>query len=149
MARPSGIGLVGDKRLRKKFKNLESMASRNRVIRRPLANALTPISKEAKRTVPKKEGFLKRSIIKKVKAFRDGIWGGVGPSTDKKFTRVDSSGKKSVPSKYAPLVEFGTMRTRAQPFLRPAFDKKKAVAMQIFNRGVKGNLIKEARRPVK
>jgi len=149
MARPSGIQLIGDRRLRKKFKNLESMASRNRVIRRPLSNALTPISKEAKRAVPKREGFLKRSIIKKVKAFRDGIWGGVGPSTDQKFTRVDSSGKKSIPSKYAPLVEFGTMRTRAQPFLRPAFDKKKSIAMKILQRGISTNLIKEARRPVK
>jgi len=149
MGQAGVIGLIGDRRLKKKFKNLESNASRNRVIRRPLSNALTPISKEAKRTVPKKEGFLKRSIIKKVKAYRNGIWGGVGPSTDKKFTRVDSLGKKSIPSKYAKLVEFGTMRSRAKPFLRPALDKKKSVAMQILKAGIKKNLMKEAERPVK
>lgn len=141
------ISLIGDRKLAKKFERLASKAAQNRVIRRPVSNALTPINKEAKRLVPvgATKG-LRKSIGKKVKSYPGGIWGGVGPRTGSQFTVVDASGKKHVPANYAHLVEFGTIRTAAQPFLRPALDKKRAQANQILKSGIKTNLIKEATR---
>ena len=147
MAKTRDISLIGDRKLAKKFERLGSPAAQNRVIRRPLSNALTPISKEAKRLAPVGEtGALKRSIGKKVKAYRGGVWGGVGPRTGGQFTRIDAKGKSHVPANYAHLVEFGTIKTRAQPFLRPALDKKRVTANQILRKGIAANLIKEAKK---
>ena len=147
MAKTRDITLIGDRKLAKKFERLASKAAQNRVIRRPLSSALTPNNKEAKRLVPvgATKG-LKKSIGKKVKAYPGGVWGGVGPRTGAQFITIDAQGRKNVPANYAHLVEFGTIRTRAQPFLRPALDKKRGQANQILKSGISKNLMKEATR---
>jgi len=147
MARQRDITLIGDRKLARKFKDLTSRPAQNRVVRRPLNNALTPINKEAKRMAPVGETrALRNSIGKKVKSYPGGVWGGVGPRTGEKFTKVDAAGNKHVPANYAHLVEFGTIKTRAQPFLRPALDKKRSVANRILKSGIAKNLVKEAAR---
>ncbi len=142
MPRRRDLTLIGDRKLAKKFEKLASTAARNRIVRRPLAAALTPISKAAKRNVPVRFGLLKKSIGKKVKAYPGGVWGGVGPRTG--FRAVDEDGKTVDPIKYAHLVEFGTSKTSPKPFLRPAFDATRSVAMRILRTGMAKNLIKEA-----
>ena len=138
------VTLVGDRKLAKKFEKLASTAVRNRVVRRPLSAALTPINKAAKRNVPVDKGFLKKSIGKKVKAYPGGVWGGVGPRTGGQFEHVDEDGRKHVPANYGHLVELGTEKTRAQPFLRPALDSNKQISLRILQTGVGKNIEKEA-----
>ena len=140
------LTLTGDRKLARKFRKLQSTASRNRVVRRPLSTALTPINKAAKQNAPVLRGYLKKSIGKKVKAYPGGVWGGVGPRTGQKFTFVDENGKKHVPANYAHLVEYGTARTPAQPFLRPALDSQRPTALRILRMGVWKNIEKEIAR---
>jgi len=135
--------LTGDRRLAKKFERLGG-AVQNRVVRRPLSSALGPIAKAAKRKVPTRRGFLKKSIGKKVKMYPGGVWGGVGPRTGSEFTHLDAKGKRHVPANYAALVEYGTINDAAQPFLRPALDEQRLSAMRILQTGIKRNMEKEA-----
>lgn len=144
--RTRDLTLIGDRRLAKKFERLVSQAVRNRVVRRPLAAALTPISKAAKNNVPVHRGFLKKSIGKKVKAYPGGVWGGVGPRTGGQFVHVDENGKRHVPANYAHLIEFGTEKMPAQPFLRPALDQNRQKALTILRTGIGKNIEKEAKK---
>lgn len=137
------ITLTGDRRLARKFRKLQSNASRNRVIRRPLSAALSPINKAAKQNAPVGTGALKKSIGTKVKAYPGGVWGGVGPRVGEKFTIIGEDGKKHIPANYAHLVEYGTARTPAKPFLRPAMDSQRPNALRILKSGVWKNIEKE------
>ncbi len=137
------LTLTGDRRLAKKFDNLAG-AVQNRIVRRPLSAALTPINRAAKRKAPKLRGFLKKSIGKKVKMYPGGVWGGVGPRTGSEFTYIDENGKKHVPANYAHLPEFGTIHAAAQPYLRPALDEQRTTAFRILQMGIKDNMEKEA-----
>ena len=142
MADLATMALSGHKKLQREFRRL-SGATQRRIVRRPLAAALTPITKEAKRRVPVKTGSLKKSIGKVVKMFRGAVWGGVGPRADGKFTYTDEQGNRHIPANYAHLVEFGTEETRPQPFLRSAFDATRAISLRILTTGIISNLNKE------
>jgi HK97 gp10 family phage protein len=61
----------------------------------------------------------------------------IGPKKDAKSTKKIGRGRKAktvqrVPVRYAHLVEFGTVRTRAKPFLGPAYARAKTEAPQVF-----------------
>ena len=144
MAGTRDLTLVGNKRLARKLGNLAKNSTRNRMMRQPLSNALTPISKAAKALVPVETKTLRKSIGKKVKTYPGGIWGGVGPRTDTKFTFFDEAGRKHKASNYAHLVEFGTIHSSAKPFLRPAFRATRPRALRIYQSGIAKNLAKEA-----
>lgn len=132
-----GMTLSGDKRLMRKFAMLGEAVQR-RIVRRPTAAALTPISKEAKQNAPVDKGFLKKSIGKKVKVYRGGVWGGVGPRVGDKFVFIDDEGRRRIPANYAHIVH------KRNPFLRRAFESKLAVAQRIHANGIRVNLKKEA-----
>lgn len=134
---PQGMTLTGDKRLMRKFARLGDTVQR-RIVRRPTAAALTPISKEAKQNAPVDKGFLKKAIGKKVKVYRGGVWGGVGPRVGDKFIFTDDEGRRRIPANYAPIVH------KRNPFLRKAFESKLSVAQRIHANGIKINLKKEA-----
>lgn len=121
----------------RKFARLGDTVQR-RIVRRPTAAALTPISKEAKQNAPVKRGFLKKSIGKKVKVYRGGVWGGVGPRAGDKFVFTDDEGRRRVPANYAHIVH------KRNPFLRKAFEAKITVAQRIHANGIRVNLKKEA-----
>lgn len=144
--RTRDMTLLGDRKLAKKFERLASTAVRNRVVRRPLSAALTPINRAAKSNVPVHRGFLKKSIGKKVKAYPGGVWGAVGPRVGGQFEHVDERGRRHVPANYAHLAEFGTQHSRAYPFLRPAMDSNRQKALTILRTGVGKNIEKEARK---
>jgi hypothetical protein len=79
----------------------------------------------------KKYGFLAKSIRIRVRTYAADRWASViGPSTryarkKGKFTRGKKKGQPRLfkPSKYAHLVEDGTKRSKAKPWLRPAFNE--------------------------
>jgi HK97 gp10 family phage protein len=139
----SGIRITGDKALLRKFKKLSSTVQR-RVVRRPLTAALTPINKAAKREAPKDTKALSKSIGKRVKVYRGGVFGAVGPRTDERYTVTDDRGRRRVPSRYAHLVEFGTRNRAPNAFLRRAFDENKSRALRIQSEGIRKNIEKEA-----
>lgn len=134
---PAGMTLSGDKRLIRKFQRLAGAVQR-RIVRRPTAAALTPISKAAKQEAPVREEFLKKSIGKRVKVFRGGVWGGVGPRFGPSFVFTDSEGKRRIPANYAHVVH------KTNPFLKRAFNAKVALAERILAQGIRTNLKKEA-----
>ena len=134
---PQGMRLTGDKRLMRKFARLGDAVQR-RIVRRPTAAALTPISKAAKENAPVDKGFLKKSIGKRVKVYRGGVWGGVGPRVGPNFIFTDDEGRRRIPANYAHIVH------KRNPFLRRAFEAKIAVAQRIHANGIRVNLRKEA-----
>ena len=138
-------GLIGDRRLERKLKQMAGSVQ-NRIGRRPTSAALTPINKAAKRNAPKKRGFLRRSIGKKVKTFRGGVWGGVGPRIGPAFEFIDETGKKRIPANYGPKVEFGTKDIAPNAFLRRAFSAQKGTALSILTSGIRKNIETEAKK---
>lgn len=134
---PPGMTLSGDKRLIRKFRHLGD-AVRRRIVRRPTAAALTPISKAAKQEAPVERGFLKKAIGKRVKVYRGGVWGGVGPRVGQNFVFTDDEGRRRIPANYAHIVH------KRNPFLRRAFEEKLTVAQRILTTGIRTNLKKEA-----
>lgn len=137
------MALKGHKKLQREFSRL-SGATQRRIIRRPLSAALTPISKAAKREIPKTSQSLKalaKAIGKVVRMYKGAVWGAVGIITGRMY--IDDRGKRHVPTTLGIHREFGTEHTAAEPFLRPAFDKTRAIAFQILASGITSNLRKE------
>ncbi len=134
---PQAMRLTGHRSLMRKLARLGDTVQR-RIVRRPTAAALTPISKEAKQNAPIKRKFLKKSIGKKVKVYRGGVWGGVGPRVGDRFIFTDDEGRRRIPANYAPIVH------KTNPFLRKAFESKLTVARRILHNGIRVNLKKEA-----
>jgi HK97 gp10 family phage protein len=81
---------------------------------------------EAKSLVPIRTGTLRKSIGAKVKSYpsRRVVVAIVGP---RRGFRKDIEGVGTVdPVNYAHLVEFGSRRSQAKPFMRPAWDENVA-----------------------
>jgi HK97 gp10 family phage protein len=140
------MNLTGDKALIKAMGHLKQSAQRK--VARPAVNAaLTPVNKEAKRAAKRTQrtGQLWRSIGKRVKGYKQSgtVWGGVGPRSG---FRIVVDGQPVNPLRYGHFVEFGTRRTVARPFLRPALDTNKARAFEILGRKSWEGLAKEAAR---
>lgn len=74
-------------------------------------------------------GQLKKSLGVKVKRYKDGVWAGVGPRSGFKIMH---DGKPRNPTQYAHLVELGTVRSAAKPFLRPAHESTKGQQFSEF-----------------
>ena len=144
-----GAQLIGDKKLIRALERLGGAAQR-RVVRPGVTKALSPITGAAKKNVTaqgaKRTGLLRKSIRAVVRTYRGSgiIWGGVG--INPAIVGVDERGRTAWPIMYAHLVERGTYRTRAKPFLRPAFDANKGRALRILEATVRTNLEKEVRR---
>lgn len=122
--------VIGDKKLRRKFKKMRDVILRS-AGRKAMNFALTPINAEAKKRVTVITGTLKKSIGKKVKAYKFSkvIIGLVGVRLGFK-KEVD--GKLHRPEKYGHLVEFGSKGKSGKPFLRPALDAKKNEAFRRY-----------------
>ncbi len=135
--------LKGHKKLQREFRKL-SGATQRRIVRRPLSAALTPISKAAKREIPKTSESLKqlsKAIGKVVRMYKGAVWGAVGIITGRMY--VDDRGRRHIPTTLGIHREFGTENTAAEPFLRPAYDKTRAIALKILASGITSNLRKE------
>lgn len=119
---------------------------RNELPRRAGRNALSAslsagsqvVVKRAKQLVPKDTGDLKRNIIKfKVKAADTGFSMAYGVG-------VRLKGKRDEAAYYWWMVENGTSKTPAQPYLRPAFDGQKEAAATVIRDTLLRKVIGEA-----
>ena len=144
MALKTDMKLTGAKELIQTLDRLPR-AMQRRVVRPAVRSALSPINKAAKRKAPTDEKLLKKSIGVKVKSFARAaiIWGAVG--VRKGFRQV-IDGKPRDPRRYAHLVEFGTERAAAHPFMRPAYDENKAKAFSILRAKIAIGLSRLVRR---
>ena len=146
------------------FKQLERSLSKlpkelsSGVERTALRTAAKPIEKKAKASAPtgtgKHSGLLKKSIgitVKKQKKGRNsgnlsariGIRTGFKVSLGMRIARV-TKGKRVIgqayeafkdPTKYAHLVEFGTSREAAKPFMRPAAEGSRGEVASLLAKG--------------
>lgn len=103
----------------KDFRRLEANVM-NKIVRPAVGKAMVPVNKTAKALVDKDSLTLQKSIaILRPKTYKATgvVISVVGPRAG--FMRV-VDGKERRPSKYAHLVEYGTVNKAAKPFLRPA-----------------------------
>ncbi len=131
--------------------NLQSVDKnvRKKLLRKAITKATQPVAKAAKRgardvvnqvaandevgQAMKSSGLMAKSIGSKVKTYPSGVVVGlVGPRSG--FNRQVGVRKRGAkigqpinvdPIFYAHLVEYGTRRSRAKPFMRPAWDQTK------------------------
>lgn len=116
----------GFRELEKKLSQLAEATGRN-VLRRVAKGALEPMADEAARRAPEERGVLAFSIVVgegRTRRARTnflrvrGIQMAMGPATGFGATY------------YAAHVEFGTIDTPAQPYMRPAWDTGKFKALE-------------------
>ena len=134
-----------------------------RVIKKGLRQAMSaagqPILKQARRDAPRKSGLLKKSLQKKVKAYKSGnvaviigaAWGYTGWVVNIKLRKRAKPTKlhrdNQNPGNYSHLVEQGHGGPRPAPahaFLKPAYEANKARALSIATRKLTDVLESEA-----
>jgi HK97 gp10 family phage protein len=144
--------------------------ARNRILKRAMMLASKPILDAAKDKAPKEFGLLKRSIKRKVivdkktgtvrvligpakgygkvvKLKPDQVFREVSGAT-RKVTKptAEQREQKRDPVHYAHLVELGTVKRQAKPFLRPALDDNAAKFVRIMADVVREEIEKLARK---
>ena len=156
--------ITGDTALIAALDKLKAATVR-KIVRPAVRTAISPINKAAKRKAPKRapiEGYsggqLRKSIGIKEKTYPNGVvWAAVGarkgflllvPRPGSKTHGIDQV-MRIDPVKYQHLVEFGTRRSEARPFLRPAFDEHKGEAFNILRFRCWAGIADEARRAAK
>jgi HK97 gp10 family phage protein len=113
-----------------KLSNLDKKV-RTKTIRRAIRASAAPVQKAMKRKAPKDTGGLKKSIKTKTKTYKDGTTVAIiGP--DKDFLTTDSRGRKYRPANIAHIVERGSSKVAAQPFIAPAFQEQRDTALGII-----------------
>lgn len=111
-----------------------------------LREGAKPLVKEVRSKAPIASGLLKKSIGFRVKKIKGVISARIGPKTGfgKEVTRIGSDGQPrqvySDPNKYSHLVELGTSRTAAKPFIRPAMEAVKPEILQKMAEGYRKHL---------
>jgi HK97 gp10 family phage protein len=113
-----------------------------------------PIEKAAKAKVPVGTGLLKKSIGNRVKKVDGSTSARIGPRTGfkgrslgmKKNKAGVASEKFADPNKYSHLVEFGSSRSPAQPFIRPAIKAAQSQVMDAMAAGLDKHLTRTAAR---
>lgn len=130
---------------------LKKQAARSRVLRKALGPSTKPFMMTAKQLAPKETGLLRKSIGRKIKVYRESgrVTVIIGPRSKPSFRReVTINGRTQVrnPVHYAHLVEFGTVKTRAKPFLRPAVDRHKEQFKVTFKRLVLQGILDELKK---
>lgn len=110
------------------MRQLETLkrTARNKHVRKGVNDGTKLLLKAVKSRCPTESGLLKKSLGRKVKAYKAAIVGLVGPRRGYK-REVKIGGKTEVrdPSKYAHLAE------RNKPFMRPALTEAPAVAQAV------------------
>lgn len=138
------------------------------VLRRTLMQAGEPIKERAKQLVPVATGDLRDSIIVSPRIknkvgnaeFSAAMKAGLGKDAAVKAMRDARRANKgsfaemyvgpAVPAGfYGHLVEFGTRKTSAQPFMRPAWDALQQQALDIIRKTMAGEIMRAAQRLLK
>ena len=160
------VSVSGLKELDQALGELPKATARN-VLKRTLAKAAEPIVAEAKQHAPVATGRLRDSIIASTRlknkvgnaeysaAMRAGL-GQEAARSALRQARRDAKGLGSFaelfvgPSTgttpYAHIVEFGSVKTSPQPYMRPAWDMTRTKALDIIKAELGNEIIKAARR---
>jgi HK97 gp10 family phage protein len=133
------IVFSGEEKLRKALNSLSKKDLR-KFLTPAIRKGLKPVRDQAKANVPRDTGLLEKSIRQYAGATRSGEpKGRVVAGTKVGFTAegktVSSRSKKAVRktrAAHAHLVEFGTVKMPARPFLRPALENRKREAFNII-----------------
>lgn len=145
-----------------RLRQLEKKSAQMRVLRAALTKGSKPVLDTAKKLAPVsgpedaplQPRLLRKSLGRRVKTYggRSTVVVIIGPRSKPSFrrqvgtrTRGKQKGQPVIqnPTKYAHLVEFGTRRSRAFPFLRPAFDLRKREAQAIIGREIFLGILRE------
>lgn len=127
----------------------------NRIVRKAVTEASKPIRGAVKTGAQSiaKTGFMAKSISYKTKTYNNNVTLIIGPRTQYRvtlgtITRGPHKGSSKIyaPSKIAGLVEKGTRRSKAQPFIGPAYDsQRQSFADQVsdlIKQGIEAQLAK-------
>jgi len=82
--------------------------------------------------VSKSTGLLKKNIVAKRGRLAGGEKGEMYSVRVQRKSYPDSRGRRVTTPQVARLLEYGTEKRQAHPFIRPAFDANKAQAVKIF-----------------
>lgn len=125
--------------------NLNAVSPRvKRAVMRPaFRKGAALVAKNAKKKVPVRYGYLKKSI--KSASSKRGENGRVYVDPKKAYDepRAHTKTGQVIPANYAHLVEFGTKTASAHPFLRPALAETKGAAMDAITAEAKRQFDKQ------
>jgi HK97 gp10 family phage protein len=125
---------------------------RDSVERTALRVAAKAIEKRAKAGAPVGSGLLKKSIGVTVKKNKSGKNSGslsarVGARTGYAETQmVNGKSVKKDPVKYAGIVEYGTAKMPARPFIRNAVESSRSEVMELLSKGYNQGLARVAKK---
>jgi HK97 gp10 family phage protein len=117
-------------------------ALRRNVVRQAAVKALTPVRDLARALVPLRTGALLESIQVSTRLTRRQRRG----RAERAYTVEAYVGSGGKGARHAHLVEFGTKKMAARPFLRPAWDTTKREVLEILKLELWRMLAKAARR---
>ena len=119
---------------------------KNKVLRIAMNKASATVKAAVVSNAPSRFGYLKKSIRIKVKNYKGGsVWiAVVGPKSDfkKNKGKYKTGEKKGTPivhrpSNYARLLEKGTSKMKARPFLKPALQATQSTYMKVLQASIK------------
>lgn len=126
MTNPVQVKITGLEEVKGRLKALGPQISK-KALDQSVRAGVRPILAEAKRTVPVDTGTLRKSLyskrIKELSSPEESTFF-IGARSGKKWRKKNADGF------YFHMVEFGTEKMAARPFMRPAFESKKMSAME-------------------
>ena len=161
------VSTSGFRDLEKALAELPKATARN-VLKRTLVKAGEPIAEKARELAPVDKGRLRDSIVVSARIknkvgnaeFSAAMRAGLGQAAAVQAMRDARRGANGSFAEvyvgpeagrgfYGHLVEFGTSRTAAQPFMRPAWDAEQRSALEIIKSELGNQIIAAARRIAK
>ncbi|MBL4730279.1 MAG: HK97 gp10 family phage protein [Sulfurimonas sp.] len=144
MANVNGVDVKvsGVEDLLRKLKSFPIKFQKN-VITGAIRAGAAAITKEARRNVPRDDGYLKKSLktIKRKTKDKSIIKFSVVPHTRTIHKVQDANGEKRY--NYGGHIEFGSSKAAAHPYLRPAFESKGSEAIEIAKKYMKKRIDRE------
>jgi len=122
----------GTRELKRTLNNLADQVSR-RAIRGALTAGAKPIRKSARANVRVRTKELRKNIKTRSAKFGTG-------------SVVVLVGPTGLPKSRAHFEEFGTIKEAAHPFMRPAWDSQKEIALRIITREMETRVLKIAKK---
>jgi HK97 gp10 family phage protein len=135
------VDLIGGKELEQALLQLPKATAKG-VLRRTLLKAAQPIEAQAAALAPRDTGKLQESIVVSTRLKKSQRRGPRFTGVEV-FIGASSSGNKK--GYHAHLVEFGTSKMAARPFMRPAFDMLSAKTLDAIRIDIWAVLSKAAR----
>lgn len=116
--------------LNRRLNRVESKQMK-KTVRSAAMFATSPMLKKMKSKVPVADGPLKKSLGRQSRFFRRGQIFSMRIGI-----RSKQSPDGSWPSVYGPMIENGTLKMAAQPFMRPAFDENYRATIDRFGQSL-------------